>query len=56
MILRSRYQWMAETQVYHISALTERGASLILLEDLVESPPILVLERGGWVQHAVFSF
>jgi hypothetical protein len=26
------------------------------LEDLVESPPILVLERGGWLQHAVFTF
>jgi hypothetical protein len=26
------------------------------LKDLVQSPPILVLERGGWLQYAVFSF
>ena len=55
-VLRSRYQRMTQTQVYHISTLAERSASLILLEDLVQCPPILVLERGGWLQNAVFSF
>ena len=55
-VLRSGYQRMAQAQVYCISSLAERGASLILLEDLVQSPPILVLERGGWLQDAVFSF
>ena len=34
-VLRSRYQRMTQTQVYYISPLAERGASLILLKDLV---------------------